>query len=143
MNRKLSLICAVAVGISGWSPFASYAEPTAAATQAAPTTTVPGLAGTVADSQPTATLADAAHGSATLDRGFEAVAQVAMADLIVVTKADLVTPDTLQAFEKRLKTIAPTARQIKADVYAPIDKSRLKNYANLDPAMLAMLAKST
>ncbi len=67
------------------------------------------------------TLADAAHGSATLDRGFEAVAQVAMADLIVVTKANLVTPDTLQAFEKRLKTIAPTARQIKAErgVVAP------------------------
>ena len=67
MNRKLSLICAVAVGISGWSPFASYAEPTAAATQAAPTTTVPGIAGTVADSQPTATLADPAAPVVVLD----------------------------------------------------------------------------
>lgn len=55
MNRKLSLICAVAVGIGGWSPFASYAEP---APQAR-TTTVP-VAGMVADSQPTATLADPA-----------------------------------------------------------------------------------
>lgn len=59
MNRKLSLICAVAVGISGWFPSASYAEPTAAL-QAAQTTTVPGIAGTVADNQPTATLADPA-----------------------------------------------------------------------------------
>ena len=64
MNRKLSLICAVAVGIGGWSPFASYAEPAPQATQ---TTTVPGIAGTVADSQPTATLADPAAPVVVLD----------------------------------------------------------------------------
>ena len=64
MNRKLSLICAVAVGIGGWSPFASYAEP---APQATLTTTVPGIAGTVADSQPTATLADPAAPVVVLD----------------------------------------------------------------------------
>ena len=34
------------------------------------------------------------------------------------------------------------ARQIKAGVYMPIDHSRLKNYGNLDPAMLALLAKN-
>ena len=34
------------------------------------------------------------------------------------------------------------ARQIQADVYLPIDKSRLKNYGNLDPAMMALLAKN-
>ena len=66
MNRKLSLICAVAVGIGGWSSFASYAEPTAA-TAAAQTTTVPGIAGTVADGQPTATLADPAAPVVVLD----------------------------------------------------------------------------
>lgn len=59
MNKKLSLICAVAVSIGGWSSFASYAEPTAAP-EATPMTTVPGIAGVVADSQPTATLADPA-----------------------------------------------------------------------------------
>ena len=64
MNRKLSLICAVAVGIGGWSPFALYAEPAPQATQ---TTTVPGIAGTVADSQPTATLADPAAPVVVLD----------------------------------------------------------------------------
>jgi G3E family GTPase len=61
------------------------------------------------------TLADAAHGPATLDQGFEAVAQIAMADLIVVTKADLVTPAALAAFQRRLRGIAPTARQIVAE----------------------------
>ena len=61
------------------------------------------------------TLADAAHGPGTLDQGFEAVAQVAMADLIVVTKADLVTPAALADFQKRLRMITPTARQIVAD----------------------------
>ena len=34
------------------------------------------------------------------------------------------------------------ARQIKAGVYLPIDKTRLKNYGNLDPAMLELLAKN-
>lgn len=63
MNRKLSLICAIAVGIGGWSPFVSYAEPTAAA-QTAP---VPGLAGTVAGGQPAATLAEPAAPVVVLD----------------------------------------------------------------------------
>ena len=34
------------------------------------------------------------------------------------------------------------ARQLQADVYLPIDKTRLKNYGNLDPAMLELLAKN-
>ena len=54
------------MGIGGWSSFASYAEPTAA-TAAAQTTTVPGIAGTVADGQPTATLADPAAPVVVLD----------------------------------------------------------------------------
>lgn len=66
MNKKLSLICAVAVSIGGWSSFASYAEPTAAP-EATPMTTVPGIAGVVADSQPTATLADPAAPVVVLD----------------------------------------------------------------------------
>ena len=82
------------------------------------------------------TLADAAHGNATLDKGFEAVAQVAMADLIVVTKADLVTPSALQAFEKRLKTIAPTARQIVAD------KGRLPSGVLFDLGLPKALAQA-
>ncbi len=61
------------------------------------------------------TLADAAHGPATLDQGFEAVAQIAMADLVVITKADLVGDAALAAFRKRLKSLAPSARQLAAD----------------------------
>lgn len=58
------------MSIGGWSPFASYAEPTAAvaaAPEAAQTTTVPGIAGVVADSQPTAALADPAAPVVILD----------------------------------------------------------------------------
>lgn len=34
------------------------------------------------------------------------------------------------------------ARQIKADVYQPIDRSKLPNYKNLDPALMAIIAKN-
>ena len=34
------------------------------------------------------------------------------------------------------------ARQSKAGVYMPIDKSKLKNYKNLDPEMMAIIAKN-
>jgi G3E family GTPase len=49
----------------------------------------------------TVTVADAATGSDTLDRQFEAVSQVAMADLIVLTKTDLVLEPRWRAFEAR------------------------------------------
>ncbi|MEB8195335.1 cyclic di-GMP binding protein [Raoultella terrigena] len=61
MKRKLSLICAVAVGMAGWYPFASYPEPTAAIT-AAPTAAAPLTAPepTLAQDQPTANVVDPA-----------------------------------------------------------------------------------
>ncbi len=34
------------------------------------------------------------------------------------------------------------ARQIKADVYQPIDRSKLPNYKNLDPSLMAIIAKN-
>ena len=61
------------------------------------------------------TVADAANGPRTLDAQFEAVSQIAMADLVVLTKGDLVTPDALQRFQTRLRTINSTARQVQAD----------------------------
>lgn len=61
------------------------------------------------------TLACAATGIATLDRQFEAVSQIAVADRIVVSKTDLVPPATLTAFEARLRAINPTARILRAD----------------------------
>ncbi len=51
------------------------------------------------------TVVDAAAGPATLDTHSEAVNQIAMADLLVVTKADLVTPEDLSAFRERIETI--------------------------------------
>lgn len=61
------------------------------------------------------TLADAATGQDTLDKQFEAVSQIAMADLIVVTKSDLVTPGACKRFETRLDKINGAAQRVKAD----------------------------
>ena len=61
------------------------------------------------------TVADAATGQGTLDRQFEAVSQVAMADLLVLSKTDLVSKNALCDFQMRLRSINPTARILQAD----------------------------
>ena len=61
------------------------------------------------------TLACAATGMATLDRQFEAVSQIAVADRIVISKVDLVTVGALATFEARLQALNPTARILRAD----------------------------
>lgn len=61
------------------------------------------------------TLADCATGMRTLDAGFEAVAQIAMADRIVVTKADLVLPSERAVLERRLRKLNPGAALLVAD----------------------------
>lgn len=61
------------------------------------------------------TVVCAATGMATLDAGFEAVGQVAVADLLVVTKADLATPLTLSTLDARLRRLNPGARRVQAD----------------------------
>jgi G3E family GTPase len=48
------------------------------------------------------TVVDAAHAAATLDAQFEAVSQAAMADLIVLSKTDLVNPADVESLETRL-----------------------------------------
>jgi G3E family GTPase len=60
------------------------------------------------------TVVDAATGPETLDRQFEAVLQIAMADLLVVSKTDLVEPKAVKAFEGRLSELNPTARMLRA-----------------------------
>ena len=60
------------------------------------------------------TVADAATGQDTLDRQFEAVSQIAMADLLVLSKTDLVPAATAKAFETRLSALNPTARILRA-----------------------------
>ncbi|MCU0904080.1 MAG: GTP-binding protein [Tabrizicola sp.] len=60
------------------------------------------------------TVCDAVNGPATLDRGFESVQQVAMADVLVLSKTDLVTPAQAAAFRARLAAIAPGAKVVTA-----------------------------
>jgi G3E family GTPase len=61
------------------------------------------------------TVVDAATGPDTLDRQFEAVSQVAMADLLVLSKIDLVSKSMSGAFKIRLQTLNPTADILRAD----------------------------
>lgn len=60
------------------------------------------------------TVCDAVNGPAALDAGFESVAQVAMADVLVISKSELVDPLALRAFQARLSALAPGARQLLA-----------------------------
>lgn len=61
------------------------------------------------------TLVDAVNGNATLDAHVEAVKQVAVADRIVLTKADLVTdPGDVEALRARLRQINPGAMVLEA-----------------------------
>lgn len=61
------------------------------------------------------TCVDAEHGAVTLDREAEAVLQAAMADRIVVTKADRVAPEAARALRLRLATLNPRARVLVAE----------------------------
>ena len=61
------------------------------------------------------TVADAATGAQTLETHVEATNQLALADLIVVTKTDLVTPEALKDYEARLASINALAPRIHAD----------------------------
>ncbi|QIE46779.1 GTP-binding protein [Pseudohalocynthiibacter aestuariivivens] len=60
------------------------------------------------------TVTDAANGPATLDAQFEAVSQVAMADLIVLSKTDLMSPDEVEGFKARLHHLNPGVPILKA-----------------------------
>ncbi|MEL7390459.1 MAG: GTP-binding protein [Pseudomonadota bacterium] len=55
------------------------------------------------------TVADAANGPATRYAQFEAVSQVAMADLIVLSKTVLVNQKEVKTFKERLRGLNPTA----------------------------------
>lgn len=56
------------------------------------------------------TLVDAANGPRTLDMQFEAVSQAATADLLVLTKSDLVSEEAVRDLCNRLHALNPTAR---------------------------------
>lgn len=56
------------------------------------------------------TVVDAANGHSTLNKQFEAVAQVAMADLIILSKTDLALPTEVADLHDRIKKLNETAR---------------------------------
>ncbi len=58
------------------------------------------------------TVADAVNGPRTFDAQFEAVSQAAMADLILVSKTDLVTADAARSFRSRLEQLNAAAKII-------------------------------
>ena len=60
------------------------------------------------------TLVDAVNGAATLDRAPEAVRQAAVADRLVLSKADLAEPAALASLEARLRALNPLAPIIRA-----------------------------
>jgi G3E family GTPase len=60
------------------------------------------------------TAVDGEHGARTLDAHPEAVKQVAMADRLVITKADLVSDDALATLEARLAAINPGAARVRS-----------------------------
>ena len=55
------------------------------------------------------TVVDALHGSAQLDRYPESVKQVALADRMILTKADLAEPGATGVLERRLRAMNPAA----------------------------------
>jgi G3E family GTPase len=65
------------------------------------------------------TVVDAQHGMATLDRHREAVKQAAMADRLVISKADLAPASTVAGLEARLAALNPAARVLRSGHEAP------------------------
>ncbi|MBL0142825.1 MAG: GTP-binding protein [Betaproteobacteria bacterium] len=60
------------------------------------------------------TTVDGVHGMGELDRHPEAVKQAAVADRLVITKADIAQADALDAIEVRLAALNPGARRIRS-----------------------------
>jgi G3E family GTPase len=79
------------------------------------------------------TVCDAVNGPGTLDRGFESVQQVAMADVLVLSKTDLVLPAQAERFRARLAALAPGARIVDA-VRGAVPVARLFGHGAPDPA---------
>ncbi len=76
------------------------------------------------------TIVDAANGPETLDAQFEAVSQVAMADLILLSKTDLVSTAEAEAFSNRLSELNTTA-QIARPVNGKYDPRKLWGLSGL------------
>jgi G3E family GTPase len=78
------------------------------------------------------TTVDAVNGDGTLDRQPEAVKQAAVADRLIVTKADLADSATLAALTARLGRLNPGAPQLRA-AHGAIDPGVLFGLGLFDP----------
>jgi G3E family GTPase len=72
------------------------------------------------------TTVDAVMGEAQLDSYFEALKQIAVADLLILTKTDLADADALTALTARLSALNPAAAQLTA-INGRMDHARLFN----------------
>ena len=78
------------------------------------------------------TTVDAVNGDGTLDSQPEAVKQAAVADRLIITKADLAEPATLAALTARLRTLNPGAPQLRA-AHGAVDPGMLFGLGLFDP----------
>jgi G3E family GTPase len=79
------------------------------------------------------TVVDAKHLLGEIDRAHEAQEQLAFADIVILNKTDLVTPDELKAVEARIRKINPTAvikHSTRCDV--PLDEVLNRGAFDLD-----------
>jgi G3E family GTPase len=70
------------------------------------------------------TVVDAMHGARTLEDHGEAVKQAAMADLVVISKCDLASEESIAALEAQVRAINPAAPCLRSGA-APPDLARL------------------
>jgi len=91
------------------------------------------------------TLVDAVAGMATLDTQVEAVKQAAMADRLVLTKADIAPPGAVAALAARLAALNPVAPLLRAEQGAVVPAALLDaggfDTAGRIPAVAAWLAE--
>src|ERR1051326_3603826 len=78
------------------------------------------------------TTVDAVNGAATLDRQIEAVKQAAVADRLILTKAALAEPATLEGIEARLRALNPGAPLLHA-AHGAVDPGDLFGLGLFDP----------
>ncbi len=78
------------------------------------------------------TTVDAVNGSDTLDRQIESVKQAAMADRLLLTKADLTDLHILRRLKERLRTLNPATPQIIAEK-GTVDPATLFDAGLYDP----------
>jgi len=78
------------------------------------------------------TTVDAVNGAGTLDRQIEAVKQAAVADRLIVTKADLAEPAALPGLEARLRALNPGAPLLRVE-HGAVDPSALFGLGLFDP----------